>query len=313
MGVGNYVFLYTIDNSGGQRIPADCTDCLDVVTVNIIVEENCCCLYSVSEFADSLDGLDAPVTNVVVAGVDLSGEAGFSFPYNFREDNDFVSDVQTWLNTNYPGCCHKITAYYSEIDKKVFVTAYSQISFDTIETDDQGTPQSEDFTVDCEYVPACDGDYFQADYWMDIASTLVCGDVVPTLASFKVDGVEQLDAIIELCPLNIVDIGGDDYVTNAVDALNSVGVPDFEFFYSDQADPALGKLKYATIRWPYCQTFEIIITYDTTGQADTRWTEEGTYYRISPSATWILVTGNVAQFSSSTITARQNFDEGSSC
>jgi hypothetical protein len=79
------------------------------------------------------------------------------------------------------------------------------------------------------------------------------------ISSFKVDNVEQLTAPVEFGQLNIISIGGKQYVTNLVDTLNAIGVPYFFFDYSTRAHAAKG-LRFFKIKRPACQTFEIIIS-----------------------------------------------------
>jgi hypothetical protein len=79
------------------------------------------------------------------------------------------------------------------------------------------------------------------------------------ISSFKVDNIEQLAAPVEFGQMNIISIGGKQYVTNLVDTLNSIEVPYFFFDYSTRAHAAKG-LRFFKIKRPACQTFEIIIS-----------------------------------------------------
>jgi hypothetical protein len=80
-----------------------------------------------------------------------------------------------------------------------------------------------------------------------------------SVSSFKIDDVEQLTTPVPLGQLNVVDLGGSGYVTNLVDALNSIGAPYFAFEYSSRQHPDRGA-RYFKIKRPACQAFEIIVS-----------------------------------------------------
>lgn len=81
-----------------------------------------------------------------------------------------------------------------------------------------------------------------------------------SITSFSVDGIEQLDAPVEFGIINVVSINGKAFVTNLIDALNSIEVPYFSFSPSEKNYPQKDDLRYFKIKWPACQTFEIIIS-----------------------------------------------------
>jgi hypothetical protein len=111
----------------------------------------------------------------------------------------------------------------------------------------------------------CDGPcscrFNECEYYQDFGAFVrqtTLDDIV--ISSFKVDGIEQLTLSIGLGILNIVSIGGRAYVTNLVDALNSIGVDYFSFSYSPTAYSLKNDGRWFKIKYPACQTFEIILT-----------------------------------------------------
>lgn len=79
------------------------------------------------------------------------------------------------------------------------------------------------------------------------------------ITSFMVDGVELIVSPIGFGTFNVVDSGGKPYVTNLVDALNSIGAPYFSFAYSTRLHPQKGK-RFFKIKRPSCQPFKIVIS-----------------------------------------------------
>ena len=103
------------------------------------------------------------------------------------------------------------------------------------------------------------------------------------ITSFKIDGVEFLTSSIDLGYIKIIDIGGRPYVTNLVDALNSIAAPYFAFAYSTRVHPSTG-LRYFSIKHPACQGFEIIISKlgdpvyrYTESEQGTKWFDSGSW------------------------------------
>ena len=79
--------------------------------------------------------------------------------------------------------------------------------------------------------------------------------------SFKVEGVELLTSPVPLGVMSVIDIGGALYVTNLVDALNSIGAAHFRFSYSSRKHYTLGA-RFFVIKRPACWSFEIIIEHN---------------------------------------------------
>ena len=120
-------------------------------------------------------------------------------------------------------------------------------------------------TIEPAESACCDGPcscrFNECEYFQDFGAFVrqtTLDDIV--ISSFKVDGVEKLASSIGLGILNIVSIGGRAYVTNLVDALNSIGVDYFSFSYSPTAYSQKNDGRWFKIKYPACQTFEIILT-----------------------------------------------------
>lgn len=106
----------------------------------------------------------------------------------------------------------------------------------------------------------CSCRFTECEYYQDLGLYIQQGTVDDlAITSFTIDNVQQLTAPVPLGQLNIVDIGGGSYVTNLVDALNSVGAPYFAFSYSTRMHATKG-LRFFKIKRPTCQSFEIIIS-----------------------------------------------------
>ena len=106
----------------------------------------------------------------------------------------------------------------------------------------------------------CSCRFTTCDYYQDLGLFIRQSTMdALTVSSFKIDNKEQLTAPVSLGQINVVDIGGGSYVTNLVDALNSIGAPYFYFGYSTRVHPDRG-MRFFTIKRPTCQTFEIIVS-----------------------------------------------------
>ena len=81
-----------------------------------------------------------------------------------------------------------------------------------------------------------------------------------SLTSFKIDGIEQLGGAVDFGIINVVSINGKAFVTSIIDTLNELGIPYFEFSPSQLDYPEKQDWRYFKIKWPACQTFEIIIS-----------------------------------------------------
>lgn len=110
----------------------------------------------------------------------------------------------------------------------------------------------------CELPCGCK--FKTCDFYQDFG-TYILQDTLNDLkvTSFKVDDVELLVDPVSLGTINIIDIAGRPYVTNLVDALNSIAAPYFAFGYSTRVHPEKG-LRYFSLKCPACFGFEIIIS-----------------------------------------------------
>jgi hypothetical protein len=106
----------------------------------------------------------------------------------------------------------------------------------------------------------CNCRFETCDYYQDLGTFILQSTMdALSVSSFTIDGVEQLTAPVPLGQLNVVDLGGSGYVTNLVDALNSIGAPYFAFSYSTRQHPERGA-RFFKIKRPACQAFEIIVS-----------------------------------------------------
>lgn len=106
----------------------------------------------------------------------------------------------------------------------------------------------------------CNCRFETCDYYQDLGTFILQSTMdALTVSSFKIDDVEQLTTPVPLGQLNVIDLGGSGYVTNLVDALNSIGAPYFAFEYSSRQHPDRGA-RYFRIKRPACQAFEIIVS-----------------------------------------------------
>lgn len=106
----------------------------------------------------------------------------------------------------------------------------------------------------------CSCRFQNCEYYMDFGVLMRQGSLDNMrISKFRVDEVELLDAPVDFGTKNVIDIGGKPYVTNLVDALNSIGAPYFLFSYSNRLHPQKG-LRFFKAKWPACQGFEIEIT-----------------------------------------------------
>lgn len=111
----------------------------------------------------------------------------------------------------------------------------------------------------------CDGPcscrYIECDYFQDLGQFLSQQTLDSlSITSFKVDGIEQLDAAVDFGIINIVSINGKAFVTNLIDRLNELEVPYFSFRPSERDYPEKTDLRFFKIKRPACQAFEIIIS-----------------------------------------------------
>jgi hypothetical protein len=106
------------------------------------------------------------------------------------------------------------------------------------------------------------------------------------VASFVVDGIEYITTPIGFGNVNIIDMGGQPYVMNLVDTLNSIGVPYFTFGTSNRSHYAKGK-RFFKIKHPACIPFQITIEHSgsdvylyTELEQKTQWFTPGTWSAI---------------------------------
>lgn len=130
----------------------------------------------------------------------------------------------------------------------------------------------------------CGCQFTTCDYYQDFGvfirqSTL--NDILIT--SFVVDGFELLTSPVTLGLLKIVEIDGFQYVTNLIDALNSIGAPYFSFNLSTRTHPEKGK-RFFSIKHLACVPFKILMTYQgeyaylyTQAEQKTQWFTPGTW------------------------------------
>lgn len=125
-------------------------------------------------------------------------------------------------------------------------------------------PTPVEFFVEPAETTCCDlpcGCQFQTcEYYQDLGINVRQSTLNAWLiTSFVVDGIELLSSPVALGLIKVVDIGGKPYVTNLVDALNSIGAPYFAFSYSTRLHPEKG-LRYFKIKRLSCVPFSITIT-----------------------------------------------------
>ena len=110
----------------------------------------------------------------------------------------------------------------------------------------------------CELPCGCK--FRTCDFYQDLGTYITQSTLDDLkITSFKVDDVELLVDPVSLGTINIIDVAGRPYITNLVDALNSIAAPYFVFGYSTRVHPEKG-LRYFSIKCPACFGFEIIIS-----------------------------------------------------
>ena len=99
----------------------------------------------------------------------------------------------------------------------------------------------------------------ECEYYQDFGPFITQATLDALLiTSFKVDNIELLSAPVSLGDIKIVNIAGQPYVTNLVDALNSIAAPYFLFSYSTRSHVSKGK-RFFKIKRPTCYSFKIIV------------------------------------------------------
>ncbi|MCB0542103.1 MAG: hypothetical protein KDC70_01210 [Saprospiraceae bacterium] len=107
----------------------------------------------------------------------------------------------------------------------------------------------------------CSCRFTLCDYYQDIG-IYILQDTLDDLqiTSFTVDGKEYVTTPVSLGVVNVIHFFGQPYVTNLVDALNALGVPYFTFDYSTRAFAAKSDWRFFSVKYPTCQSFEIIVS-----------------------------------------------------
>ena len=113
--------------------------------------------------------------------------------------------------------------------------------------------------LECCDLP-CGCQFIQCDYYQDFGVYMRQSTIDDyRITSFVVDGIELLTAPVTFGTIKYVDIAEKPFITNLVDALNSIGAPYFSFNYSNRLHPSKG-LRFFTIKHPVCTQFEIVIS-----------------------------------------------------
>lgn len=117
----------------------------------------------------------------------------------------------------------------------------------------------------------CGCRFSECEYYQDLGPQ-VRQSTLDTLkiASFKVDGKELVTSDVSLGLKNVIVVNSRQYLTNLVDALNTIAAPYFIFSYSTRVSTAKG-LRFFKIKRPACQSFEIVI--EQSGDPVYRYTE----------------------------------------
>lgn len=114
--------------------------------------------------------------------------------------------------------------------------------------------------TDCCDLP-CSCRFSECDNYQDLGQFLSQSTLdTLSITSFKVNGIEQLVAPVDLGIINIEQYNGRAFVTNLVDALNGIGVDYFFFKVSTREYSLKDDLRFFKIKRPACWSYEIIIS-----------------------------------------------------
>jgi hypothetical protein len=107
----------------------------------------------------------------------------------------------------------------------------------------------------------CSCRFKECNYYQDFGQ-FITQDTLDELSvtSFKVNGIEQIDSPVDFGIINVVEIGGKQFVTNLIDTLNSIGIAYFSFSPSTKDYPGKNDARFFKIKYPACWGFEIIIS-----------------------------------------------------
>lgn len=136
------------------------------------------------------------------------------------------------------------------------------------------TPVS--FFVSPAVSACCDNDfscrYSECEYYFDFGPYMT-QSTLNTLAirSFKINDKEILTGPVTFGMVKLIDVLDEQYMTNMVDALNSIGAPYFIFNYSTRKHASKG-LRYFKLKRPATHTFTIEI--GTVGETKYRYTNK---------------------------------------
>lgn len=115
--------------------------------------------------------------------------------------------------------------------------------------------------TECCNLP-CGCQFLTCEYYQDFGQYMRQATLdTLRITSFVADGIEYVTAPVGFGLLNIVNIEGAPFVTNMVDALNSIGVPYFSFSASLRAHTDRGK-RFFYLKRLKCVSFRIMIQYD---------------------------------------------------
>jgi hypothetical protein len=179
-----------------------------------------------------------------------------------RQKQAFTLDMLVLINSND----------YAEYDfRKAFSFVYNGRTLkalaekitDFAPTSETATPMQfliEPSTTECCDLP-CSCRFTECDYYQDIGQ-YITQDTLDELeiTSFKVNGIEQLDAAADMGIIKVVELTGNHFVINLVDALNGLSIDYFTFRPSSQVYALKDDLRFFKIKYPSCWNFEIIIS-----------------------------------------------------
>jgi len=179
-----------------------------------------------------------------------------------RQKQAFMLDMLVLIDSND----------YAEYDfRKAFSFVYNgrplkalaEKITDFAPTSETATPMQfliEPSTTGCCDLP-CSCRFTECDYYQDFGQ-YITQDTLDELeiTSFKVNGIEQLDAAVDLGIIKVVELTGNHFVINLVDALNGIGIDYFTFRPSSQVYALKDDLRFFKIKHPSCWNFEIIIS-----------------------------------------------------
>lgn len=107
----------------------------------------------------------------------------------------------------------------------------------------------------------CSCRFTECDYYQDFGQYITQETLDElSITSFKVNGVEKLEAPVDFGIINIVEFANKQFVMNLVTALNDLGMDYFTFRPSTRDYPDKTDARFFKIKRPACWGFEIIIS-----------------------------------------------------